>query len=318
MVIWQGSLESLIFMSSRLLIVGGAGFIGRNLTQKAVESGLKTTVLSLNSIANDCLISDVEYLQADISNSNHLGKVLEKRNFDYVINLAGYIDHSDFLNGGRGIIKTHFDGVQNLLQVLDWKNLKKFIQIGSSDEYGDQIAPQSEDVRESPISSYSAGKVFATHLLQMLHKTQGLPVVILRLFLVYGPGQGNDRFLPQVIDGCISGLSFPASKGNQYRDFCYVDDISAGILLALDSKKSEGEVINLASGIPISIREVIELVKKNVGKGSPNFGKIPYRVGENMNLYADIKKAKKMLKWAPSISIEDGIRQTINFQISKK
>ena len=60
------------------------------------------------------------------------------------------------------------------------------------------------------------------------------------------------------------------------------------------------------------------LVKKNVGMGSPNFGKVPYRMGENMNLYADIKKAKKLLKWAPSISIEDGIRQTINFQISKK
>ena len=97
-------------MNSRLLIVGGTGFIGKNLTQKAVESGFKITVLSINAIANDCLISDVEYLQADISNSSNLRKVLEKRNFDYVINLAGYIDHSDFQNGGRGLIKTHFDG----------------------------------------------------------------------------------------------------------------------------------------------------------------------------------------------------------------
>jgi nucleoside-diphosphate-sugar epimerase len=152
----------------------------------------------------------------------------------------------------------------------------------------------------------------------MLHKTQGLPVVILRLFLVYGPGQNSNRFLPQIINGCISDLNFPASKGNQLRDFCYVDDISRGILLTLSSKKTEGEIINLASGIPISIREVIELVKKNVGKGRPEFGKIPYRVGENMNLYADIKKAKKILDWAPLISIEDGVRETIISETLKK
>tara|TARA_B100000795_G_scaffold44236_1_gene29014 strand:- start:497 stop:1408 length:912 start_codon:yes stop_codon:yes gene_type:complete len=298
-------------MSEKLLIVGGTGFIGKNLTQKAVESGFLTTVISLNLPKKDYQVLNTEYLQADVTNLDHLKETLFNRKFDYIINLSGYIDHSDFMSGGREIIGAHFNGVQNLLQVIDWNGLKKFIQIGSSDEYGDQGAPQSEDIREAPISSYSAGKLFSTHLLQMLHKTEGLPVVILRLFLVYGPGQSKKRFLPQIIDGCLSDSVFPVSGGAQLRDFCYVDDVSRGILMALKNKDVEGEVINLASGEPISIREIIEIVRSVVGKGSPEFGKIPYRPGENMSLYAEMKKANKILKWVPKTSIDDGIKKTI-------
>ena len=305
-------------MSEKLLIVGGTGFIGKNLTRKAVEIGFLTTVISLNLPKENDKHINTEYLQADVTNLDHLKKTLLNRKFDYIVNLSGYINHGSFLSGGREVINTHFDGVQNLLQVIDWTHLKKFVQIGSSDEYGNQKAPQSEDIRESPISSYSAGKLFSTHLLQMLHKTEGLPVVILRLFLVYGPGQNNKRFLPQIVDGCSSDSSFPVSEGGQLRDFCYVDDISRGILMALKNKNVEGEVINLASGQSISIREVIEIVKRIVGKGRPDFGKIPYRSGENMNLYADTSKANKVLQWMPEISIVEGIKKTIISQTFKK
>jgi nucleoside-diphosphate-sugar epimerase len=81
--------------------------------------------------------------------------------------------------------------------------------------------------------------------------------------------------------------------------------------MALKNKDVEGEVINLASGVPISIREIIEIVRGLVGKGSPEFGKIPYRIGENMSLYADTKKANKILKWTPETFISDGIKKTI-------
>ena len=209
-------------MAEKLLIVGGTGFIGSNLAHKALENAFNTTVLSLNLPTKDKQIEGVEYLQADITNLDQLRERLSSYKFDYIVNLAGYIDHSRFLDGGRQVINAHFDGVQNLLQVFDWTYLKRFVQIGSSDEYGDQMAPQSEDVRESPISPYSSGKLFSTQLLQMLYRTEEFPIVVLRLFLVYGPGQNNKRFLPQIIEGCLSGSSFPASAGEQLRDFCYI------------------------------------------------------------------------------------------------
>ena len=166
-------------------------------------------------------------------------------------------------------------------------------------------------MRESPISPYSVAKVAATHFLQMLYRTNKLPTVILRLFLVYGIGQDNKRFLPQVISGCFSGEQFPVSGGEQLRDFMYVDDVSEGILNALKKDKVLGEVLNLSSGQPRTIKSVIEKVVSIIGFGSPQYGEIPYRKGENMALYADISKARSLLKLEIKTSFEDGLAMVV-------
>lgn len=313
---WKSSMASL--SSEKLLIVGGTGFIGRHLVLNAVKRGYSTVVVSLNPLDTKKKIDGVEYLQADIINLVNLKKRLKDAKFEYVVNLSGYIDHGNFLEGGRNIIDAHFVGVQNLLQTIDWSVLKRFVQIGSSDEYGSLPAPQSEEIREKPISSYSLGKLASTQLLQMLHRTEGLPAVTLRLFLVYGPGQNNRRFLPQIIKGCLSNSVFPTSAGEQLRDFCYVDDITDGILSTLIHDKVNGEVINLASGSPIAIRDVVEQVQQTIGKGVPEFGKIHYRAGENMALYANVLKAKKLLGWSSVVTLQEGVRDTVNYYKKQK
>ncbi len=312
MGVWKSGMEGVNRNRGKLLIIGGTGFIGRSLAQHALKQGYKTTILSLNPPLVEKIIENVEYLQANIIDIKDLQKIITN-SFDYVVNLSGYIDHSRFLDGGNIVIDAHFGGVQNLLQVLDWDRLKRFVQIGSSDEYGGSTAPQHEDLRESPISSYALGKVASTQLLQMLAKTENFPVVIFRLFLVYGPGQDSERFLPQVIKGCLSGDKFATSLGGQLRDFCYIDDVVNGILMALDNDKVNGEVINLASGEMVSIRTMIENVRDSIGKGKPKFGMVPYRIGENMELYANISKAKKLLGWKPAITLENGLRKTIDY-----
>lgn len=299
-------------MAERLLIVGGTGFIGKNLAINAIKHGYNTIVLSLNAPTDEKRVYGVDYLQADITNFAQLQAQLSDTAFDYVVNLSGYIDHCSFLEGGRQIVDIHFGGVQNLLQSLDWSVLKRFVQIGSSNEYGNLPAPQSEEMRESPISSYSLGKVASTQLLQMLNRTEGFPAVTLRLFLVYGPGQDNKRFLPQIIQGCFSDAHFPTSAGDQVRDFCYVDDTVRAILQALTVSEATGEVFNVASGEPISIRTMIEKVCKLTGSGKPQYGEVPYRSCENMTLYANISKAKKILQWEPSISLDRGLQKTID------
>lgn len=299
-------------MAENLLIIGGTGFIGKHLTSAAVKSGFQTIVLSLHEPHGENKVKGAEYVQADITNFNDLSKRLLNIDVKFVINLSGYIDHCPFSKGGDTIIDSHFSGVKNIVKVLDWGKLKRFIQIGSSDEYGNLKAPQNETMRESPISPYSFGKVASTQFLQMLYRTEGFPAVILRLFLVYGPSQDHKRFLPQVIRGCTSGKIFPTSLGEQLRDFCYVDDVARGILMALMQNDINGEVINIASGIPVTIRKVIETVRVLIGQGEPLFGKIPYRPKENMELYADISKANNVLNWKPEITLEDGILRTID------
>jgi nucleoside-diphosphate-sugar epimerase len=214
-------------------------------------------------------------------------------------------------SGGQEVFTAHSQGVINLIKVVNWAGLKAFVQVGSSDEYGNAEAPQKESLREAPISPYSLGKTCATHFIQMLARTENFPGVVLRLFLVYGPGQNKNRFLPAIIEHCLNDREFAASEGRQLRDFCYVEDIVKGMLLAAVTEAAFGKVINLASGVPISIRKVIEMAMNLIKGGHPLFGEHPYRPGENMALYADISLAKTLLGWRPEVSLEDGLKKTI-------
>ena len=245
-----------------------------------------------------------------MTDSSLVKKYLDK-DFDYVVNLGGYINHQLFQEGGSTLIETHFSALQNLVKILPRRRLKRFVQIGSSDEYGNATAPQHEDQREHAISPYSFAKVASTHFLHMLNRSENFPAVTLRLFLTYGPGQDISRFLPQIIRGCLDDAVFPTSAGEQLRDFCYVDDIVRGIFQALTLTVATGDVFNIASGEAVSIHALIEKICAMTDSGKPQYGKIPYRPGENMALYASISKAKKVLQWEPLISLEEGLTKTI-------
>jgi nucleoside-diphosphate-sugar epimerase len=295
-----------------LLIVGGTGFIGFYVAQEAIKQGFKVSVIFKKKYTLLKKIDKVHYINVDIANENSLGIELKNKKFDHIINLSGYVDHSSYFDTGVAVIETHFQGVANLVKLLDKQSLKNFIQIGSSDEYGLNHAPQIETQRELPISSYAFAKSASSHFLQMLYRTENLPVIVLRPFLVYGPGQSHNRFLPQVINGCMSNSKFPVSSGEQLRDFCYITDIVEAILSSINNKKAYGEIINIASGSAVTIKELVMMVRNIIGKGEPLFGEIDYRKCENMELYANISKAKKILNWSPKISLQRGLEMTIS------
>lgn len=294
-------------MTTRLLVVGGNGFIGRHIACHALEMGWEVSSLGLSGNGPH----GTRGIAADIGDAESLHKALADTRFDYVVNCGGYIDHAFFASGGRRLIESHFDGVLNLVESIDRQALKRFVNIGSSDEYGAMAAPQSEAMREAPISPYSLAKVASTHFLQMMHRTEGLPAVTLRLFLAYGPGQDQRRFLPQIIRGCLEGRSFPTSGGEQLRDFCYIDDTVRAVFAAMQADAADGEVINVGSGKGVSIRSAIETVCRMIGGGTPQFGAVPYRCGENMALYADTAKAAALLGWAQRVSLDEGLQRTI-------
>jgi nucleoside-diphosphate-sugar epimerase len=298
--------------SPHLLVIGGTGFIGHHLLRAAHQRDWKMTSVSLNPPTENRFVNGVRYLHFDLSKRDLVKNNLAE-DFDYVVNLGGYINHKLFKDGGGNLIDTHFITIQNLVEVLPRNKLKRFVQIGSSDEYGNAPAPQHEELREQPISPYSLAKVASTHFLQMLHRTEKFPAVILRLFLTYGPGQDSSRFIPQIVLGCLKGATFPSSAGEQFRDFCYVEDTVRAILQALDVSEVEGEVINVASGDPVSIREMIEMIRELIGSGFPQYGKLPYRPRENMKLYASIKKKKHILNIKSQVCLKDGLLKTIKY-----
>ncbi len=303
-------------MNSSLLILGGTGFIGGHIREAALAAGYRVVVQGLR-IPEDEAPAFCEQLTVDLTDRPAVHALIKGRSFNYVINCSGYIDHTPFFAGGRRMLTQHFESVLNVIEALNRSSLRAFIQFGSCDEYGSQMAPQREDRREEPIAPYSVGKVAATHFLQQLKRTEDFPATILRIFLAYGPGQDEKRFLPQIIRGCLEGRRFPVSAGEQQRDFCYVVDIADAALAALDCEAARGQVINIASGEGVSIRSVIETVREQVGRGEPEFGKVAYRPGENMRLFADTAKAREILGWQARTSLAEGIRRTIEYYREK-
>lgn len=296
--------------SRRLLVVGGTGFIGRHLCRAAQAAGYAVTSLSLRASGTD---AGVRHIRADIANREGLRAALQGERFEYVVNCSAYIDHRSYAGGGRALVEDHFDGLQNLVGLLDRDCLARLVQLGSSDEYGAAPAPQREDAHEAPFTPYSFAKLCATHLTSMLWRSEGFPAATVRLFLTYGPGQAANRLLPHVIAGCLADRAFAVSAGLQQRDFCHVADVVRGILRVLEVDAACGEVVNLGSGVPLTIRSAVEQVRDEIGRGRPGFGEIAPRPNENPSLYADISKARALLGWEPQVAFADGLRETIAF-----
>ncbi len=302
-------------VKGKVLIAGGTGFIGSNIARLCIDKGFEVISISINPPKTYRKVDLVKYIQHNLINPIP-SKVLESLgSTDYIINCSGYIDHKQFYNGGLEIFNQHFISTKNLVEYASEIGIKTFINIGSSDEYGNQTSPIKESCREAPISPYSLGKLCSTQLMQLLYRQNQFPSVVIRPFLVFGEGQSTNRFLPHVIRNCLNNNSFPVSEGKQLRDFCYIRDFSEGIISCFDNPYSFGKIINLASGNPISVLKVTELVKDIIGKGQPIFGAIPYRVDESMELFADIKLAREILNWTPDSELIDSLKNTISWYV---
>ena len=294
----------------KVLIAGGTGFIGYHLAKACLKKKWIVTSLSLNKPKKIRKLKKVRYLVCDISKRKNITDNI-KGHYDYVFNFAGYVDHK---NKNKNF-NSHFLGCKNLAKFFLNKKLKRFIQIGSSIEYGKKFSPQKESNISKRITNsfYGQAKLLSTNYLLDLFKKNFFPSTILRLYLVYGPYQDANRVIPIVILNCLNNRKFPCSEGIQYRDFIYVDDLINVIFKVLDNENTIGEVYNIGTGKPVMIRSLIKLIKRITKKGTPLYGKLKFRKDEIKKLYPDISKIKKKLKWTPKISLKYGLKKTIKY-----
>ena len=296
-------------MSKSILIAGGTGFIGFHLAKKCLSLNWSVTSLSTNKPKKIRKLKKVNYKICDVSNYNQINKKI-KPDYDYVVNLAGYVDHTN----KPKTMKSHYIGCKNLSNFFLNSKIKKFVQIGSCIEYGKIESPQKEiKQNKKTFSIYGKAKLLSTIFLQNLYKKYNFPVTILRLYLVYGPFQDTNRVIPVTIINALKNKSFNCSNGQQLRDFTYIDDIISAIIKTLKNLKSSGEIINIGSGKPIAIKKVIIKICRLLNSGKPLFGKIDLRKDEMMKLYPNINKAKKILRWNSRTPLEIGLRKTIKF-----
>ncbi len=294
-----------------LLVVGGNGFIGQNFIKKAIEKKFKVINFSLkkSKIKN----KNIKNIKVDISKYDKLNKVKINSKIDHVINLSGMIDHSAKIDKGIQLVENNFIGTLNLIKFVKNRKIKTFINIGSSDEYGNSKAPQNERQIENPLTYYSLSKNITNNFLKMINLKNKFPIIILRFFLVYGPTQNNQRLVPFVINSCLKNKKFYLTSGYQKRDFLFIDDAVESIFLAINNKKAIGKIINVSSGNPVSVRSIVNLILKKIQKGEPIFNSINSLKYENKSLYGNISRAKSILKWRPKFTLDDGLDITISF-----
>ncbi len=300
-------------MNKKILIIGGTGFIGYHLSKKCIQKGWNVTSISTHKPKKIRFISKVKYVICDITKKKKLEKKLSK-NFNFVVNLGGYVDHSD----RKKTFKSHFLGVKNLASIFLNKSIQSFVQIGSGGEYGKSKSPHKEIHKGKPISVYYKAKLLATTHLLKLNKTKKFPVSIIRLYQAYGPRQDFNRFIPIIIQSCLKNKRFPCSEGKQFRDFIFVDDVVDAIIKSLKSSKASGQIFNIGSGKPFKIKDIIKKINKKIKKGYPLYGKIKLRKDEEIKTFPSIAKAKKLINWRPKVSFQHGLQKTINFYNSRK
>ena len=291
-----------------VLITGGTGFVGFSVIKFCVLRKWKVVSLSTNKPRKSRKLKNVKYIVLDISKKNSL-QILNKFNFDHVINCAGYVNHKNY----KKTYNSHYIGCKNLYSYFKEKKIKSFVQVGSSSEYGMSKAPQSEDIICKPEMIYGKSKLKATNFFIDKFNQENFPVIILRFFQIYGPHQDKNRFIPIIIDGCLKNKKFYCSDGKQSRDFIYIDDAVKVIIKTMKTKKAVGNIINIGCGKAIILKKVIKMIIKFSKGGKPLYGKIKLRTDEPKKVYPSIKKAKNLLNWSTKVDIVNGIKKTIKF-----
>jgi len=300
-----------LIFNNNILIVGGTGFIGYHLAKKCLAMGWQVTSISSRRPKIIRYLPKVKYIICDITKKKLLKRKI-KKSFNYVVNLGGYVDHSN----KKKTFKSHYTGCKNLVEIFFKKRPTAFVQMGSGVEYGNSESPQKENVKcipKSIKSIYGKAKLLSSIYLTNLYRKTKFPSTVLRLYLAYGPRQDINRFLPIIIKACVKNKKFFCSEGAQLRDFVYVDDVVDAIIKSLINEKARGQIFNIGSGKPKKIRNIIKHVKKTLKGGYPQFGKIKLRKDEILKLYPSIKKAKIKINWEPKISFEKGLQSTIKY-----
>ena len=302
-------------MKKKLLVIGGTGFLGSHVCREAIKKNYRVICVSTKKTKFN-LIKKVKYIKCDISNSTTIKR---KLNFevDYIINFGGYVDHSD----KNKTYQSHFKGCKNLIDFYQKKKIKKFIQIGSSLEYGKTKSPHKEKTMTKKVillkSIYAKSKLLSTNYCMNAFKKNFFPVIVLRPYLVYGPGQKIDRLIPFIISKSLTNKTFPCSSGVQLRNFLFVEDFVKAIFKTLTKKNVNGEIINIGSNNNLKVKKVILMIKNYLNSGKPMFGKIKLRKDESIKYYPSIKKAKNLINWKPLIQFEKGLIQTIKYYKEK-
>jgi len=304
-----------------VLITGAEGFIGSHLSARLVKEGARVSAL----VRPGADLSRLSALEDKMSiNSLDIREIEQVEEFvatvrpQRIFHLAAITDVNRDWKSVPLVTEVNLGGTINLLQALSSIDYEICITTCTAEAYGRNPAPFKENMPLDPISPYSFSKAAATAFCRMAAASLGASVRILRLFLVYGPGQGEERFLPQLIRAALTGEPFQMTAGEQTREYTYIDDVIDGFLLAAEKGQGKGEVYNLGSGREISLNALVIKVGEIAGKKIKLENSVlPYRKNEIWRFLGDHHRAFDSLGWQAETALDDGLARTISWYKDK-
>lgn len=282
-------------MKETLYLIGGSGFIGKNLVRLLCHNYSITVFDKYIDETFFANYSSIQTVTMDLATEKISDCYITP---DYIINLASIVTAERDLSLFDELISSNLKVLLNLFERFkEDKTLKLFIQFGSSEEYGSEGSPFKEDDREKPNSPYALIKQLTTNTALMLYRNYNFPTTVVRPGNLFGPGQNENKFIPYIIKQLRENKPLNVSPCEQKRDFIYIEDFTLYIQNIIKQYKNViGEIINISSGTSISLREIIEFYKKHLNSSSIiNYGILPYRENEAMDLRCDISKLISLL-----------------------
>ena len=308
----------------RILVTGGAGFIGSEVVSQLVKKNAKVTVLDNFSSGKKEYLpknnKNLRIIKGDITDEKIVTRSVKDQ--ESVIHLAALPFIPDSFYYPADFFNVNTTGSVNLL----WKSIQsssvdRFIHISTSEVYGSaQFVPMDENHPTAPHSTYAVSKLAGDRVAFTLHKENGFPVVIIRPFNSYGPNYTQPYIIPEIMNQLLNGTKeLMLGNVDATRDFTYVSDTADAIISSLSSKKAIGEIINVGSGNEISIRDlalkISKIAKTKIKIRYDESRERPYDVNR---LICNNKKAKTILDWTPKITMDQGLKKIFQWATANR
>jgi UDP-glucose 4-epimerase len=289
---------------NRVLVTGASGFIGSRLCLRLLEAGAEVHGVSRVLQGRPGL----HWWNADVGDEKAVTSVARDVRPHVVVHLAGHVTGSRSIDAVVPTMRTNFLGALNVLLAAADAGCRRVVLAGSLEE---PSLDQDEGIAASP---YAAAKFAATAYGRMFHLLYELPVVMLRLFMVYGPGQQDDaKLVPYVIRSLLRGEAPQLSSGERPVDWVFVDDVVAGLCRGIDVPGIEGETLDIGSGVLTPVRAVVEEIRRQLQTPiDPRFDALPDRPYERVRA-ADTARTQDRLGWSASTTLEHGLANTIEW-----
>jgi dTDP-glucose 4,6-dehydratase len=306
----------------RLLVTGGAGFIGSNFVRRIIDgtfSGIsQVTVLDkltyAGTLKNLELLpkNSFEFIQGDISDPELVNELCKEH--DAIVNFAAesHVDRS--ITGARDFVETNVLGVQNLLAAALKNEVQTFVQISTDEVYGTiSKGSWNEESHLLPNSPYSASKASADLICRSYHRTFGMDVRVTRCSNNYGPYQFPEKVIPLFITNLIENKKVPLyGNGLNVRDWLHVDDHCLGIFAVLTAGKP-GNIYNIGGGRELTNRELTDLILRKFARDESSIEYVADRLGHDLRYSVSHRKITQELGYRPKIRFEEGLEQTIEW-----